>query len=58
MGKKEKVCHHCNGTTKDREGDVCLPCRGEGILAPKDNRRLALYWQALFLNGKNTGGRS
>ena len=43
---KDRLCHDCKGTQKDHKGNVCVPCRGEGVLTHKDNRRLALYWQA------------
>lgn len=44
--KLERICHACNGTTTDNKGEVCIPCRGEGVLTEKDNKRLALLWQA------------
>ena len=47
---QEKVCHFCNGTTTDKHGSTCVPCRGEGVLTEKDNRRLALLWQAAHFN--------
>ena len=43
---KETLCHSCKGTREDNKGQVCLTCRGEGVLTPKDNHRLALLWQS------------
>lgn len=48
---KDRLCDKCKGTRHDNKGEICIPCRGEGVLTHKDNRRLAMQWQASVLKG-------
>jgi DnaJ-class molecular chaperone len=50
---KDRICPTCKGTKNDNHGQTCIPCRGEGVLTHKDNKRLAMHWQASVIKGMN-----